>query len=237
MSPSLPIELEFLLVSDDYATMQVVSNGVKHYGAKFVVVPGADQARDYLSRRKTDGVFLDMDVPGALLLIDTIRRGSSNNKVIIFACSRSSKDYTITLNAGANFLLRKPVSIDSVVLHITIAKDVLVRERRRYFRHPVNLSVILKQADQEQRARILNLSEGGMAVHTVKSLNRAAVVDFSFELPLGISIAGKGQVAWINAEGVAGIALQSFRGNAKDYLDSWLNAQEELSPNKTTQAP
>ena len=133
---SLPIALEFVLVSKDYATLNAVSKGVEKYGGKFLLVPESGAARDYLNRRKTDGVFIDLEVPGALGLIESIRKGASNNKVVIFACARSSKEYTQTLNAGANFLLRKPVSLDSVALHITISKDLLERERRGIFDIP-----------------------------------------------------------------------------------------------------
>src|SRR6516162_2212625 len=195
---SLPIVLEFVLVSNEYATMTAVSKGVEKYGGKFVLVPESGAARDYLNRRKTDGVFIDLEVPGALGLIESIRKGVSNSTVVIFACGRSSKEYTQTLNAGANFLLRKPVSLDSVALHIRIAKDLLVRERRRYFRHPV------------------------------KPLRHSVAVGFSFELPMGVSIRGKGRVAWINAEGMAGIVAQSFDGKGKEHLEGWLAAREQL---------
>ena len=224
----VPIALEFVLVSNDYATVNAVSKGVEKYGGKFVLVPEAGAARDYLSRRKTDGVFVDLEVAGALALIESIRKGTSNSKVVIFACARSSKEYTSTLNAGANFLLRKPVSLDSVALHITISKELLERERRRYFRHSVNLPVLLKVGEFEQRARMTNLSEGGMAVHTVKPLRHTAAVDFNFELPMGVSIKGKGRVAWINAQGMAGIVAESFDGKAKEHLEGWLAAREQL---------
>jgi PilZ domain len=230
MSP--PIELEFVLVSSDYAMVQTVSSGVKQYGGKFVLLPDASAGRDYLNRKKTDGVFLDLEVPGAIGLIDAVRRGTANSKVVIFACGKNSKEYTSTLNAGANFLLRKPLAADSVTLHITIAKELLMRERRRFFRHSVNLPVLLKEAELEQRGRMTTLSEGGMAVHTVKPLSRAAVVEFSFELPLGVTIKGKGQVAWSNAEGMAGIAVQTFDAKGKEFVESWLTAQEEIGANK-----
>ena len=224
----VPIVLEFVLVSNDYATVNAVSKGVEKYGGKFVLVPEAGAARDYLSRRKTDGVFVDLEVAGALALIESIRKGTSNSKAVIFACARSSREYTSTLNAGANFLLRKPVSLDSVALHITISKELLERERRRYFRHSVNLPVLLKVGEFEQRARMTNLSEGGMAVHTVKPLRHTAAVDFNFELPMGVSIKGKGRVAWINAQGMAGIVAESFDGKAKEHLEGWLAAREQL---------
>jgi CheY-like chemotaxis protein len=230
MSP--PFELEFVLVSNDYATVHTVSDGVKQYGGKFVLFPDANAGRDYLNRRKTDGLFLDMEVPGALGLIDAVRRGTANNKVVIFACGKNSKEYTNTLNAGANFVLRKPLVADSILLHITIAKELLLRERRRFFRHAVNLPVLLKEGELEQRARMTMLSEGGMAVHTVKPLSGAAIIEFRFELPLGVAIQGKGQVAWSNTEGMAGIEVNHFEAKGKEYVESWLTAQEEIGGNK-----
>jgi len=232
MSP--PIELEFVLVSSDYSMVQTVSTGVKKYGGKFSLVPDAEAARDYLNRRKVDGVFVDLELHGAIALIESIRKGTSNSKVVVFACGGSSREHTSTLNAGANFLLRKPLSVDSAVLHITIAKELLERERRRYFRHPVNLSVLLKEGTAQQHARMTNLSEGGLAVRTVKPLSKGAAVEFSFALPLGVNLKGKGQVAWVNAEGVAGIAIQAFDGRGKEYLEGWLTAQEEIERNRKT---
>ena len=226
---SKTLELEFVLVSSDYATMNAVSGGVKKYGAKFTLVPTAETALECLNRRKIDGVFIDLAVPGGLELIAAIRKGASNCKAVIFACIASARESTATLNAGGNFLLRKPLSVDSVALHITIAKELLLHEQRRYFRHAVNLGVALKEGQTEQNARMTNLSEEGMAVRTIKPLKHTSVVDFAFDLPLGASIRGKGQVAWVNSEGAAGINLQTFHGRAKDHLDLWITAQEQLA--------
>lgn len=229
---SNPLELEFVLVSGDYATLTTLSGGIKKYGAKFIVVPTAEAARDCLNRRKIDGVFVDTAVPGALAIIEGIRKGASNSKVVIFACVKSSREYTETLSAGANFLLRKPLGEDSIALHITIAKELLERERRRYFRHSLNLPVNLTDAQGIQHARMTNLSEGGMAVRLIRPLRPSAVVDFEFGLPVGATISGKGQVTWVNTEGSAGLVLQIFRGTAKAQLEAWLAAQDELAGKK-----
>src|SRR6202035_2488560 len=107
---------------------------------------------------------------------------------------------TLALSAGANFLLRKPLNEGSVALHITIAKELLDRERRRYFRHALSIPAVLKEGGVVQHARMTNLSEGGMAVRTSKPLKHSSVIDFSFDLALGTSVSGKGQVAWINSD-------------------------------------
>jgi DNA-binding response OmpR family regulator len=227
MTPPLP--LEFALVSSDYAVVTAVSHGVRKYGAKSNLSPGIDSARGSLNRRKVDGVFVDMEVPGALALIAEIRKGKSNSKAVIFACIRSSKESALALSAGANFLLLKPLTADGVVLHITTAKDMMERERRRYFRHPVNLPVLLRDADGEQLARMANLSEGGLAVRPRKALTHSSMIDFEFEVPFGETVSGRGQVAWTNKEGMAGILVHSFHGKGREQLEAWLCSRDQLS--------
>lgn len=223
-------ELEFLLVSNDYATLTSVSGGVKKFGAKFALVPTAEAGREYLERKKIDGVFVDTQVAGAIEMIEAVRRGPSNAKAAIFACVKSSRETTAALNAGANFVLKSPLTIESVALHITIAKEIMLREKRRYFRHPVNLSVTLKHGDAELHGRVANLSEGGMAVRGSKPLKKAAGVEFEFELGLGAELHGKGLVAWTSSEGMAGILFQTLHGMGRGHLEAWLTAREQLLP-------
>jgi hypothetical protein len=179
-------------------------------------------------------VFIDMEVSDALGLIAAIRKGTSNSKSAIFACVRSSKESTVTLSAGANFLLLKPLTEESVALHITIARDLLERERRRYFRHAVSLPVSLRDSDGEQRARMTNLSEGGMAVRTSRPLKYSSVVEFEFELSFGVTVSGKGQVAWTNKEGLAGIFMQMIHGKGRELLEAWLVSREQLAATGVT---
>jgi hypothetical protein len=224
-----PLALEFVLVSSDYATVQAVSKTVKKLGGKLVLLPAAHDARECLGRRKVDGLFVDMEVPGALGLIESTRKGTSNNKAVIFACGGNAKDATQILALGGNFLLRKPLSEETVAIHISISKDLLEAERRKYFRHPVNLAVKLREGETEQQGRIMNLSGGGMAVRTAKPLQHKATLDFTFELSMGMRISGKGQVTWVSSEGLAGIALRTLRGRAKEQFDAWLAAREQLN--------
>jgi len=92
--------------------------------------------------------------------------------------------------------------------------------------------VVLKDGELEQHARLTDLSDGGMAVRTVKALKHSSVIDFAFDLSLGATVSGKGQVAWINSEGQVGIVLQMFHGNGREHLESWLTAQEHLGSRK-----
>src|SRR5260370_34505309 len=117
-------ELEFVLLSNDYATTKAVSGGVKKHGAKFILVPTAGTARDCLNRRKIDGVFVDLEVPRALEGIEGIRKGASNNKAVIVACVADAQENTGALNTGASFLLQKPLIGGGSAVTLTIAKHL-----------------------------------------------------------------------------------------------------------------
>jgi response regulator RpfG family c-di-GMP phosphodiesterase len=227
-----PTGLEFLLVSNNYKTLTAVTEGMKQLGMRLSFVPSSDSAREYIGRRKVDGVFVDLEVPGSLGLIHAIRTGSSNRMATIFACVSGPKETTAALTPGANFALQKPLTAESVVSHIMAAQDLMVRERRRYFRHDVNILVTLKADGIEQQARMSDLGEGGMAVRVTKPLARSAVVDFTFELSLGQVISGKGVVAWASGDGAAGIKFQFLRGKGQDQFQAWLldRARIDIKP-------
>jgi CheY-like chemotaxis protein len=227
---SSPLSLEFMLVSNDYPTLTAVSASVKQLGAALTFAPNAESARSPMERRKIDAVFVDNELPGALKLIESIRKGTSNSKAVIFVCVADSRATTLALSAGANFVLKKPVTAESVTLHLTIAKDLMMSERRRYFRHPVNLHVLLKDEHGQQHGKMTDLSEGGMAVRTATTLKQSSTVEFAFDLSFGASLTGKGQIAWTNTEGMAGIIFRFFHGTGQDQLRSWVNAREQLAP-------
>ena len=228
---SSAVSLEFILVSKDYPTLTAVSASVKQLGATLTFAPNAESARSSIERRKIDAVFVDNEISGALELIESIRKGTSNSKAVIFVCVADSRATTLALSAGANFVLKKPVTAEGVTLHLTIARDLMMSERRRYFRHPVNLHVLLKDEDSQQHAKITDLSDGGMAVRTARPLKHSSLVEFEFDLSFGTNLTGKGQVAWTNTEGAAGIIFRLFRGTGQVQLKAWLDARGQLVRN------
>ncbi|MGA2483591.1 MAG: PilZ domain-containing protein [Candidatus Acidiferrales bacterium] len=223
--------LEFLLVSADYKTLTAVTGGLKQLGANLNFVPTTDSAGDYIGRRRFDGIFVDFAVGGAPDLIVAIRKGHSNRYAVVFACAGDAAGASAALEAGANFVLHKPVTAEDVFSHAKAARNVMVRERRRYFRHAVSLPASLALKGAEHRATITNISEGGMAVRAAKPLECSSVIDFAFELPPGPSISGRGQITWANSEGMMGITFHFLRGQSQNDLLDWFRERRRLSPN------
>jgi response regulator RpfG family c-di-GMP phosphodiesterase len=221
--------LEFLLVSENYQTLTAVSQAIKQIGASLGFAPAADSAHEYLQRRKVDGIFVDMEVSGAENLIASIRQGMSNRHAVVFACVPSPTASPVVFVTGATFLLQKPLTMESVAANLNAAQEMMAREKRQYFRLPVNLPVFLMADGVEQRAMMTNLSEGGMALRLVKPLAHRSIVEFTFELSSGATIRGKGLTAWANNDGMIGLKFQFLRGDGASRLQEWLNARLDIT--------
>lgn len=225
-----PVTFDFLLVSSDYDLLKAVTAAVKQLDGKLNVVTSAATARDYVKRRKLDGIVLDLSVPGAMDVIAEIRDGHSNRFATIFTAVANSTESAAAISAGANHAVQRPVTTERASAAFEAARGTMTRERRRYFRHEVDFAVKLATAGvAEHKATVTNLSEGGMAVRGGRKLPPSSMIEFSFELPStpGVPIRGKGEVAWAN-EGALGIRFHVFLGGGERQLLNWLQAREML---------
>ena len=100
----------------------------------------------------------------------------------------------------------------------------MVRERRRYFRQPVDMPLrISLPPNQEVTATATNLSEGGMAIRILGKLPKEAQAQFRFTLPgANISLELKGQIAWADGTGHVGIRFIEVPQSSQYQLEKWL---------------
>ena len=100
----------------------------------------------------------------------------------------------------------------------------MVREKRRYFRCPLEMSVklVFSQGD-ELKATATNLSEGGMAIHFDGTLAKKAIAKVQFMLPgTSYTMEPKGEVAWADGLGRAGIKFQDVPESSRQQLEQWI---------------
>jgi c-di-GMP-binding flagellar brake protein YcgR len=127
---------------------------------------------------------------------------------------------------GAKFVLQKPISLLNATRCFSAALNFMVRERRRYFRHPVEIPVHLEFGSQEFKATATNLSDGGMAIHFFGNLPKGGLSAASFRLPEGAAvIEAKATLAWVDGEGRAGVRFVELPASSRQMLDGWLSEQ------------
>jgi CheY-like chemotaxis protein len=215
--------LDFLVVCDDYPALRAITKAVSESSGKVSCAPSPASAQEYIARRKLDGIIVDLRVAGALELIEAVRKGSSNKFSVVFACVTASSEATLALSAGANFVVHHPFTAEKIGQLFRSAASLMAAEKRRYFRYPLVAPVNLKIDAKDSRATMSNLSEGGMSLWSLELQQLGATVGFSFELPFGGQIQGRGEVTWVNTEGLVGIKFHYLADGAYQHLKNWLD--------------
>ena len=115
-------------------------------------------------------------------------------------------------------------------IHKTLkpAFGLILRERRRYFRHPISLPVIIqRQSRQEVRCNSVNISVGGMALSTQVPLVAGENVRVQFTLPdHEAPVLAESTICW-SKTGHLGVRFVSISDEHKSELQVWLSQKLE----------
>jgi len=223
--------LESLLLSRDPKVIRVLRPALEKLSIQVEVCRGAQSGSEILSSEKFDAVVVDCDdLQGGLDVIPGLRRGSSNRNSVTFAIVNGTTTQT-AFQMGANFVLQKPISPLNAMRCFSAAIGYMDRERRRYFRHPVEMPVTIFFDDhQEVKATATNISDGGMAILFGGKLPKANLSKVSFIIPgAATALECKAQFAWIDGTGRAGLRFAEIAKNSREQLERRLTEQFEKS--------
>lgn len=219
-----PARWEFLVICSDIAAYKTITRSLGKINPVVDYTSGVATAKAFIERRKIDGIFLDMQLEGALELVQSVRQGGSNRNSVVFACVRPDQDASPLLNAGINFVLYKPLLANAVLDALDSASSMIAAERKRYLRYQLMVPVMIRLREEEQKAITANVSRGGMAVRCHHVYEPGSPIQFTFDVP-GAEIQGRGEVAWANTEGFMGIKFYLLGDQNKQALSSWLDRQ------------
>ncbi|HLW52051.1 MAG TPA: PilZ domain-containing protein [Candidatus Angelobacter sp.] len=219
---------EFLVVCQDSVIFKDIAAAVRQVNGRLNCAGKVSSAADYIARRKVDGIVIDMGLPGALELIQRVRNGSANRGSVVFACIGAAPEAQFAIRAGANFLLQRPLAAEKIAHIFNVAASLMVTERRRNFRYPLMVPVELTMGSRQVESTMSNLSEAGMAIWSLYFHTPGSRIHFAFEIPFGGVIRGHGEVAWTNADGLAGVKFDILPDRAYTFLSQWIAQRDGM---------
>jgi DNA-binding response OmpR family regulator len=227
------MNLDSLLISQDASLLDVLRPALEKISVNIEVCREFRAGNDLMLKRKFDAVIIDCDdLQNGIDLLKALRHTQSNIRSVAFAVVNGKTTTQEAFNCGANFVLQKPLSPLHAARCFNAALNFMVRERRRYFRHPVDMPLrISLPPNQEITATASNLSEGGMAIRTLSKLRQESNAQVRFTLPsTNVSLELKCQVAWADGTGHIGLRFVEVPQSSQYELDKWLTdrLQDEM---------
>lgn len=222
----MQMTLDSLLVCRDAATLRTVKQVLADNNFGVQLLSESAAALKAVSEVRFDAVLVDCAIEGAGDVLKLLRQSRPNRNTIAFAISDASLPTPSAFQAGAHFVLSKPVSAEWLARNLRAALGPMLGERRRYFRYRLEVKIVLTAGPREIVAHSTNVSEGGLAIRTAEAANLSGAVGFKFELPeTGRTITGEGEVVWTEAQGMVGVRFRSLVDGAQQNLEQWLRSR------------
>jgi CheY-like chemotaxis protein len=220
--------LDSLLLSRDQQVIGVLRSALEKLSIEVEICRGARSGSEILSSEKFDAVIVDCDdLQGGLDVLQNLGKGTSNKNSVTFAILNGKTTTSRAFELGAKFVLQKPVSQINAMRCFSAALGFMMTERRRYFRLPLEMPVVVVFAQgQEFKATATNISDGGMAIRFRGRLPKGNISRVCFTVPGGeICMEQKADFAWVDGAGRAGIRFVEMPTSAKQKLERWLTEQ------------
>lgn len=227
--------LASLLISRDTTVVQVLRPTLEKLSITVELCSAVRSGTEILGASKFDAVIVDCDdMQGGVEILQNLRRTRSNRNSVAFAILNGKTTTRQAFEMGANFVLQKPISPLNATRCFDAALTFMDRERRRYFRHPVEIPVLIHFSHGTELKTITsNLSEGGMAVRFPGEMPKDMISKIQFTLPnTHTSLELKADVAWADKAGRAGLRFLDVPQSSQHQLESCLTRllQDENLP-------
>jgi len=224
--------LESLVLSGDADVVRVLRHTLEKLSIEVEICQEAKKASEILTSEKFDAVIIDCDdLQGGLELLRGLRATPSNKSSVTFALLNGKKTSTQEVfGMGVNFVLQKPITTLNAIRCFNAALSFMERERRRYYRQPVQMSVLVgvTAGGEEFKATSTNVSEGGMAILFDGALPKNAASWLKFTLPgTTTPLQLESRLAWADGRGHVGFRFLDVPQSSAEVLEKWLNEQVE----------
>jgi hypothetical protein len=223
------ISVRVVLVSTDIEIIETFCRMAQAMAIHVDTCCDVESAMRKLCHGKFEGIVVDLESKGGADLLKKIRSLTSNKSALTFAIRQSKCDSRERFFTSANFVVERPVQ-PAIIFHALKASySMMVREKRRYFRCPVQISVyVTRGSNPEFVVPSLNLSEAGIC------LSSSTPMEVGDQLRLRLRLPGdsefltlNGEVCWSEAMGRVGIQFSGLTSKANEALQNWLGERLE----------
>jgi ActR/RegA family two-component response regulator len=221
-----------LLVSTDSVAIKQFSHALRELSITADVSREIQAAIGLLNRRKFEAVIVDFQLgEQSGLILDEVHLSSSNKTAVTFGISNDAVT-TSAFRQKSQFVFERPLSAQSIRKTLKPAYGLILRERRRYFRCPISIPVIIqRESRREIQCTSVNISAAGMALGTQVPLVPGQNVRVQFTLPdHETPVVAESTICWSNT-GHLGVRFVSVSDDHKSELQAWLSQKlEQILP-------
>jgi CheY-like chemotaxis protein len=224
--------MHVLLVSHDMETVAAFHRSGGEMGVELYPCESAKAADDALQRQRYDAIIVDCDdTHGGTGVLKAVRAARANRSTVVLAVLNGGTHDADAVDLGANLVLHKPVSNDVARQEFRRLRTMVGQEQRQHIRYRATGEAYVTFGGViDRRAEIVNLALGGMGLRFYDPVDHDEILSVRFQLPgTATVVQARGEIAWADPQGIAGIKFVSLSSAARAELEKWLHTRAKSS--------
>jgi len=219
--------LSSMVVSRDWQEVSVLECILGGLHMDVAVENEPQRALARMAKSKIDALIVDCDLNGSTQFLRELQTAQIQPRTVPLVIMGGPQCTQNLDQTGALFAFEKPISVEQAVRTLSAARSMILDGRLRYHRAGLEVPVSLDcKGHKPMDAFLVNVSQGGMQIHTQNAVEAAKALQVSFELPGARSgLKAKAEIAWQDKHGNLGIRFVNLAPKQQRTLQLWLAQQ------------
>jgi hypothetical protein len=219
--------LSSMVVSRDWQEVSVLECILGGLHMDVAVEDDPQRAMSRLSKSKIDALIVDCDLNGSAQFLQDLQQSESRANTVPLVVMGAPQCNHRMDESGALFAFEKPISVEQAVRTLSAARSLILDGRLRYHRAGTEVPVSVNcKGHRKTNGYLVNVSQGGMQIHTESPFEATAPLQVSFELPGSKSLVkAQAEIAWQDQRGNLGIRFVKIIPRQQQALRLWLAQQ------------
>ncbi|MBV9182336.1 MAG: hypothetical protein JO356_13580 [Acidobacteria bacterium] len=218
------MRMNTLVMSRNAGAIQVLVAAFAELGIEYRVLLSASETIETLASGRHSALIVDFDLPQVLEVVKVARTLASRRRPVLFGMIGNKFSIESVFQAGANFVLYKPLDIRQIRHTFRLAQGVIAIDRRGTTRRAIETLAYLDLPQGTIPALIYELTGEGLSLQAGEPLIPLRAVRMRFLLPAPTTqvVHARGDIVWADKAGRAGLFFSHIPAGCRRDLDSWL---------------
>ncbi|HXF14277.1 MAG TPA: hypothetical protein VN517_14075 [Terriglobales bacterium] len=212
-----------LVMSRSNGAVKVLVATFAELGIEYKVSASVSETLEILATEYHSALILDFDLPDAACVAKMARSVPEKRRPVLFGMIGAATPVGSAFQAGANFVLYKPLDPNQVLHSFRAARGFMRGDRRSATRQKGETLAYLQFPTGIVPALVMDVTEQGLSLQAAEGLTPLRGVPLRFLLPgTAEVIHATGDFIWADGNGRAGLFFSKIAPACQRALQAWL---------------
>jgi DNA-binding response OmpR family regulator len=217
------MKLNALVMSRSHSSIRVLVAAFAELGIEYKISPSASETIEALTTDYHSALIVDFDLLHAVQVAKMARAASAKRRPVLFGMIGSTTPIGGVFQAGANFVLYKPLDPLQVLHSLRAAQGFMREDRRQSSRQRSETLAYLQLPTGTTPALVQDVTEHGLSLQAAEAMVPLRHVKLRFLLPGTTQVVhATADFIWADEEGRAGLFFSDMAVACRRDLQAWL---------------